>query len=62
MHQQQLQQPNSNDAAISASPVAAEHGNMRLQSHGANYVSSVHWAAILDIISELTDTYEAERE
>ena len=35
---------------------------MRLHSHGANYVSSVHWAAILDSISELNDIYETERE
>jgi len=35
---------------------------MRLHSHGANYVGGVHWAAILDSISELNDTYETERE
>jgi hypothetical protein len=61
MHQQQ-QQPNSKDGATSTSPVPSEYGNMRLHSHGANYVSSVHWAAILDSISELNDIYERERE
>lgn len=36
-------------------PEPAEHGKMRENSHGANYVSSVHWAAVLDSISELID-------
>ncbi|KAI0836653.1 fungal-specific transcription factor domain protein [Hypoxylon sp. FL0890] len=35
---------------------------MRMYSHGANYVSSVHWAAVLDSISELKDHYEKEKE
>ncbi|OTA93955.1 hypothetical protein M434DRAFT_72262 [Hypoxylon sp. CO27-5] len=35
---------------------------MRIDSHGANYVSSVHWAAVLDSISELKDHYEKEKE
>ncbi|RAK95572.1 fungal specific transcription factor domain-containing protein [Aspergillus ibericus CBS 121593] len=35
---------------------------MRLHSHGANYVGSVHWAAVLDSISELRDHYEEEEE
>lgn len=48
--------------ATPTSPVLSEHGNMRLHSHGANYVSNVHWAAILDSISELNDVYETERE
>lgn len=30
--------------------------------HGANYVSNVHWAAVLDSISELKDHYEQEEE
>ena len=33
-----------------------------MHSHGANYVSSVHWAAVLDSISELKDHYEKEEE
>ncbi|PWY80761.1 fungal-specific transcription factor domain protein [Aspergillus sclerotioniger CBS 115572] len=33
---------------------------MRLHSHGANYVGSVHWAAVLDSISELREHYEEE--
>ncbi|EAQ90438.1 hypothetical protein CHGG_02373 [Chaetomium globosum CBS 148.51] len=36
---------------------------MREHSHGANYVSSVHWAAVLDSISELIDQcQEKEKE
>ncbi|KAG4280639.1 hypothetical protein FPRO04_05353 [Fusarium proliferatum] len=37
---------------------------MRLSSHGvgASYVGSVHWAAVLDSISELRDHYEEEEE
>jgi len=35
---------------------------MRLHSHGSNYVGSVHWAAVLDSISELKDHYEKEEE
>lgn len=60
--QQQQQQPNTKDGATPTSPTPSEHGNMRLHSHGSNYVSSVHWAVILDSISELNDTYETERE
>lgn len=33
-----------------------------MHSHGANYVNSVHWAAVLDSISELKDQYEREEE
>jgi hypothetical protein len=64
MQQQQQQQleADGNDGTIPTSPLPTEHGNMRLHSHGANYVSSVHWAAILDSISELNDIYETERE
>ncbi|KAJ9131677.1 Fungal specific transcription factor domain protein [Pleurostoma richardsiae] len=35
---------------------------MRMHSHPANYVGSVHWAAVLDSISELRDHYEEEEE
>ncbi|KIM92882.1 hypothetical protein OIDMADRAFT_173659 [Oidiodendron maius Zn] len=35
---------------------------MRLHSHGVKYVGSVHWAAVLDSISELKDYYEEEEE
>lgn len=35
---------------------------MRPHSHGASYVGSVHWVAILDSISELRDHYEEEEE
>lgn len=53
---------NSNDYATSPAP--SEHGSMRMHSHshGASYVSSVHWAAVLDSISELKDHYEEEEE
>lgn len=45
-----------------ASPAPSEHGSLRLRSHGASYVGSVHWAAVLDSISELRDHYEEEEE
>ncbi|RKK07379.1 hypothetical protein BFJ65_g17583 [Fusarium oxysporum f. sp. cepae] len=46
------------------SPGPSEPGSMRLHSHGvgASYVGSVHWAAVLDSISELRDHYEEEEE
>lgn len=61
---QQQQQPDAKDVVASSpiSPSSTEHGNLRLHSHGANYVNTVHWAAILDSISELNDSYEAELE
>ncbi len=34
----------------------------RMHSHDVNYVSSVHWAAVPDSISELKDHYEKEKE
>ncbi|KAK4236129.1 hypothetical protein C8A03DRAFT_45831 [Achaetomium macrosporum] len=43
-----------------ASPAPSEPGRMRLHAHGANYVGSVHWAAVLDSISELREHYEEE--
>lgn len=46
----------------SVSPAPSEHGSMRLHPHGANYVGSVHWSAVLDSISELRDHYEEEEE
>ncbi|KAI1140110.1 hypothetical protein F5Y05DRAFT_377241 [Hypoxylon sp. FL0543] len=52
--------PDENDHATSPTP--SEYGSMRMYSHGANYVSSVHWAAVLDSISELKDHYEKEKE
>lgn len=48
---------------VAKHPESAEHGKMREHSHGANYVSSVHWAAVLDSISELIDQcQEKEKE
>lgn len=35
---------------------------MRKHVHGANYVSSEHWAAILDNIAELKDLYKEEEQ
>lgn len=40
----------------------SDTGSIHLHSHGANYVGSVHWAAVLDSISELRDHYEEEEE
>ncbi|KAF5634647.1 hypothetical protein F52700_5840 [Fusarium sp. NRRL 52700] len=53
-----------NSSADSPAPSPSEPGSMRLNSHGigASYVGSVHWAAILDSISELRDHYEEEEE
>ncbi|KAF5567761.1 hypothetical protein FNAPI_522 [Fusarium napiforme] len=52
------------DIADSPPPPPSEPGSMRLNSHGvrASYVGSVHWAAVLDSISELRDHYEEEEE
>ncbi|UKZ84123.1 uncharacterized protein TrAFT101_000046 [Trichoderma asperellum] len=46
------------------SPAPSEPGSMRLHPHGigASYVGSVHWAAVLESISELRDHYEEEEE
>ncbi|KAJ5992521.1 fungal-specific transcription factor domain protein [Penicillium sp. IBT 35674x] len=44
------------------SPASSEYGSMRPHSHGAEYVGSAHWAAVLDSISELKDHYEEEEE
>ncbi|KAI0097784.1 fungal-specific transcription factor domain protein [Hypoxylon sp. NC0597] len=35
---------------------------MRMRSHGANYVSSIRWATVLDSISELKDHYKKKKE
>ncbi|KAF3390998.1 hypothetical protein DPV78_011151 [Talaromyces pinophilus] len=55
---QQQQQPSSNEPPSGTSD---NHERLRLHSNGINYISSVHWAAILDSISELNETYETER-
>lgn len=54
----------SRDRDRAGSPAPSEPGSMRLHSHGvgASYVGSVHWAAVLDSISELRDHYEEEEE
>lgn len=52
----------STDGAVSPTPSEYGHGSMRPHAHGANYVGSVHWAAVLDSISELKDHYEKEEE
>ncbi|KAF5650113.1 uncharacterized protein FTJAE_678 [Fusarium tjaetaba] len=50
--------------ADSPAPSPTEPGSMRLNplGVGATYVGSVHWAAVLDSISELRDHYEEEEE
>ncbi|KAF4478620.1 hypothetical protein FAGAP_12266 [Fusarium agapanthi] len=47
-----------------SSPGPSEPGSMRLRNDGAgaSYVGSVHWAAVLDSISDLRDHYEEEEE
>lgn len=51
-------------ASADEETLVPELGSMRLHSHGvgANYIGSVHWAAVLDSISELRDHYEEEEE
>lgn len=44
------------------SVASSDHGSIHLTSHNATYVNSVHWAAVLDSISELKDHYEKEEE
>ena len=53
---------NSVDKDDVASPTSSETESVRVHSHNANYVGSVHWAAVLDSISELKDQYEREEE
>ncbi|KAJ5735862.1 fungal-specific transcription factor domain protein [Penicillium malachiteum] len=50
------------DQPSAHSPASSEYGSMRHHSHGANYVGSIHWSAVLDSISELKDHYEKEEE
>lgn len=52
--------PHGKDQA--ASPAPSESGSMYLNSHGTQYVGRVHWAAVLDSISELRHHYEKEEE
>ncbi|KAF5679316.1 hypothetical protein FCIRC_6161 [Fusarium circinatum] len=53
-----------NGIANPPAPSPSEPGSMRINSHdvSASYVGSVHWAAVLDSISELKDHYEEEEE
>ncbi|KAJ5672823.1 fungal-specific transcription factor domain protein [Penicillium longicatenatum] len=54
---------NDKDYELSGpSTASSEYGSMRPHSHGAEYVGSAHWAAVLDSISELKDHYEEEEE
>ncbi|KAI8626300.1 fungal-specific transcription factor domain-containing protein [Xylariaceae sp. FL1651] len=48
----------SPDADLSVS----DHGSMKLSHAGASYVSSAHWAAILDGIAELKEHFEKEED
>lgn len=50
------------EMSVAPSPASSEYGSMRPHSHGAKYVGSAHWAAVLDSISELKDHYEEEKE
>ncbi|EWG54382.1 hypothetical protein FVEG_12606 [Fusarium verticillioides 7600] len=47
------------DTAFAATP-SDDYGSM--QSRGANYVGSSHWAAVLDGIAELKDHFDSEEE
>ncbi|KAF5691017.1 hypothetical protein FDENT_3621 [Fusarium denticulatum] len=47
------------DTAVATTP-AEDYGSM--QSRGANYVGSSHWAAVLDGIAELKDHFDNEEE
>jgi hypothetical protein len=58
MQQQQQQEPSSTEPSSLPSD---DHERTRLHPNGVNYVSSVHWAAVLDSISELNETYETEQ-
>jgi hypothetical protein len=57
--------PSTNFSALpSGNRITSEHGSIPRSMHSTdvNYVNSVHWAAVLDSISEIKDTYEKERE
>lgn len=44
-----------------ASP-SSDHGSMKIDSSGASYVGSSHWAAVLDQIADLKGHLEKEEE
>ncbi|MCJ1380892.1 hypothetical protein MMC17_004001 [Xylographa soralifera] len=44
------------------SPSPSDYGSIRNQESGVSYVSSAHWAAVLDSIAELRDHFEQEDE
>lgn len=50
------------ETSTMSSPASSEYRIMRRHSHGAEYVGSAHWAAVLDSISELKDHYKEEEE
>ena len=52
----------SSDRSHAGSTVSSDLGGARMHLHGTNYVSNVHWAAVLDSISDLKDHYEMEEE
>ncbi|CAM1504947.1 Fc.00g025380.m01.CDS01 [Cosmosporella sp. VM-42] len=51
-----------NDEPPASIPAVSDHGSMQLTNSGTSYVSSAHWAAVLDGIAELKDRFEEEEE
>ncbi len=58
------QQPSSKspraEAQSGVSPSASDHGTIRFRDSSTTYVSSAHWAAILDSIAELKNHFFQE--
>lgn len=54
--------PSCSNGMRDLSSTPSECGSTFPHSHSASYVGSVHWAAVLDSISELKDQYEREEE
>ena len=44
------------------SPSPSDHGNISIQKSAVSYVSSAHWAAVLDSIAGLRDHFEQDDE
>ena len=44
------------------SPSPSDYGSIRIRESGVSYVSSVHWAAVLDSITELRHHFEQDDE
>ncbi|KAJ5291651.1 Fungal-specific transcription factor protein [Penicillium angulare] len=61
-HRDQSLDEGAKNPPPNASPSPSDYGNIRMRNSESSYVSSAHWAAVLDSISELRDHFEQEDE